>query len=99
MKLYVCWGTMQTPRPGGHPCHNAYKALREAGHDPEVIKVQGLGIGPSIFQWKTSGRKEVEELSGSPMVPVLVTDQGEVINESKRIVDWARRHPAAAGPV
>ena len=39
MKLYVCWNTVQVPRPPrGHPCHNAYKALRDAGHDPEVMK-------------------------------------------------------------
>ena len=31
MKLFVCWGTFQTPRPGGHPCHNAHAALRMAG--------------------------------------------------------------------
>lgn len=96
MKLYVCWNTMPTPRPGGHPCANAYKALREAGHDPEVVKVRGLGVGPSIFQHKTSGRKEVEKLSGSPVVPVLVTDSGEVINESKAIKAWAEAHPATA---
>jgi glutathione S-transferase len=28
-------------------------------------------------------------------VPVLVTDDGEVIRESKRIVEWARANPAA----
>ncbi len=38
MKLYVCWGTFPTPRPGGHPCANAYHALRDAGHDPELVK-------------------------------------------------------------
>jgi hypothetical protein len=96
MKLYICWGTFQTIRPGGHPCHNAYNALREAGHDPELVKVYGLGIGPSVFQWKTSGRKQIEELTGSPVVPVLVTDDGEVINESKRIVEWAQRNPTGA---
>jgi hypothetical protein len=96
MKLYICWGTFQTIRPGGHPCHNANKALREAGHDPELVRVHGLGIGPSVFQWKTAGRKEIEELTGSPVVPVLVTDDGEVINESKRIVEWAQRNPAGA---
>ncbi len=31
MKLYVCWGTFATPRPGGHPCRNAYVALKQAG--------------------------------------------------------------------
>jgi hypothetical protein len=96
MKLYVCWGTFWTARPGGHPCRNAYEALRKAGHDPEVTRVYGLGIGPELTQWTTSGRREVEELSGSPMVPVLVTDEGEVINESARIVAWAERNPAGA---
>jgi hypothetical protein len=94
MKLYVCWTTMQTPRPPhGHPCHNAHKALRDAGHDPEVIKAQGLGIGP--IKLMTDRRREVEELTGSPVVPVLVTDDGKVINESQRIVEWAESHPAA----
>ena len=94
MKLYICWGTFQTPRPGGHPCANAYNALRDAGHDPEVVKVQGLGVGPKLLHLKTSGRKEVERLSGSPTVPVLVTDDGEVVSESKAIAAWAEAHPA-----
>ncbi len=93
MKLYVCWGTFQTPRPGGHPCANAHKALRDAGYDPELVKVHGLGIGPSFLHVPTDGRREVEELTGKTTVPVLVTDDGEVINESKRIVEWARAHP------
>ena len=92
MKLYVCWGTMPTPRLGGHPCRNAYVALREAGHDPEVIKVHGLGIGP--VKLDTDGRREVEQIAGTKVVPVLVTDSGEVVTESKRIVEWAREHPA-----
>ena len=41
MKLYVCWGTFQTIRPGGHPCHNAYQALRMAGHDPILSQTRG----------------------------------------------------------
>lgn len=96
MKLYVCWGTFPTVRPGGHPCANAHKALREAGHDPEVIKVRGLGIGPSFMHWETEGRREVEQLSGQKVVPVLVTDGGEVIRDSKRIIEWAEAHPAGA---
>ena len=94
MKLYVCWGTFPTLRPGGHPCANAYNALRDAGHEPEVVKVYGLGVGPKLFQWKTGGRKEVEELTGSPVVPVLVTDTGETISESDQIVAWAEANPA-----
>ena len=97
MKLYVCWTTIQTPRPPhGHPCHNAYEALRDAGHDPEVIKVRGLGIGPRFVHWITDGRREVERISGQRTVPVLVTDEGAVVTESQRIVEWARQHPVTA---
>ena len=96
MKLYVCYDALKnitvTPRPGGHPCGNAYKALKKAGHDPDVQAVGGLGMVPGLN--RTSGRNEVRELTGSPMVPVLVTDTGEVVNESKAIIEWAKAHPA-----
>ena len=95
MKLYVCWGTFQTPRPGGHPCHNAHQALRMAGYEPEVVKVRGLGVGPRFLHLVTSGRREVEELSGQRGVPVLVADDGEVVVDSRRIIEWAEAHPAA----
>lgn len=97
MKLYVCYGTFRSPRPGGHPCGNAYRALREAGHEPEVIRSYGLGILPGIFN-RTSGRQEVKRLTGSYMVPVLVTDSGEVVSDSRRIAEWARANPAGAAP-
>jgi hypothetical protein len=89
VKLYVCWGTFQTPRPGGHPCHNAHQALRMAGYEPEVVKVRGLGVGPRFLHLVTSGRREVEELSGQRGVPVLVADDGEVVVDSRRIIEWA----------
>jgi hypothetical protein len=92
MKLYICWGTFPAPwRPGGHPCRNAYRALREAGHEPEVVKSYGLAPLPDL----TSGRKEVKRLTGQSWVPVLVLDDGEVIQDSQNIVAWAREHPAA----
>jgi hypothetical protein len=95
VKLYVCYGTFtKTPRPGGHPCGNANEALRDAGHHPEVIKSYGLGILPSVFN-RTRGRREVKELTGSYTVPVLVTDDGEVVQDSRNIVEWAKNHPAA----
>jgi hypothetical protein len=94
VKLYVCYGTFtRTPRAGGHPCGNAHEALREAGHDPEVIRSYGLGMLPSMFN-HTRGRREVKELTGSYSVPVLVTDDGEVVQDSRKIVDWAKAHPA-----
>ena len=42
----------------------------------------------------TDGRREVEKLTGQRAVPVLVTDDGEVVADSKRIVEWAEAHPA-----
>lgn len=99
MKLYVCYGTFPAPwRPGGHPCRNAHKALTEAGHDPEVIKSYGLAPLPGVFN-QTSGRKAVKELTGNYWVPVLVTDDGETIADSKNIVAWAKEHPAGAASV
>jgi hypothetical protein len=92
MKLYVCWGTFKSPRPGGHPCRNAYEALKEAGHEPELVKSYGLAVLPD-FMNQTKGRKEVKELTGKTWVPVLVTDQGEVVADSKNIVEWAKAHP------
>ena len=94
MKLYVCYGTFKSPRPGGHPCGNAYRALKEAGHDPEVIKSYGLGPFPDFLN-QTKGRQEVKRLTGQSWVPVLVTDDGEVVQDSKKIVEWAERNPAA----
>jgi hypothetical protein len=92
VKLYVCWGTFATPRPGGHPCRNAYVALKEAGYDPEVEKVYGLAPLPD-----TKGRKKVRELAGSSWVPVLELDDGTVIQDSKEIAAWAQSNPAAQG--
>jgi Glutathione S-transferase, N-terminal domain len=93
MELYVCWGTFPAPwRPGGHPCGNAYNALKEGGWNPEVKKTYGLGPLPGTL---TPQRKKVRELTGQNWVPVLVTDDGEVIRESKKIAEWARDNPAS----
>src|SRR5947209_17760128 len=96
MKLYVCWGTFTvTPRPGGHPCGNAYHALVDAGHQPEVIRSYGWGLLPDVFN-QTRGRREVKELTGNHWVPALVTDDGETIQGSDKIIAWAKAHPADA---
>ena len=99
MRLYVCWGTFPVPwprrgdtwRPQAHPCKRAHDALEAAGHHPEVVKVYGFGQLPDV----TPGRRRVKQLSGQSFVPVLVLDDGEVVTDSKRIVDWARANPAA----
>lgn len=92
VKLYVCWGTYREPFHQ-HPCRAAHRALLAAGHRPELVKVRGLGVGPRLFHRTTRGRREVEELSGQRVVPVLLTDQGQVLIESAAIVAWAAAHP------
>ena len=96
MKLYVCWGTFPSPRPGGHPCGNAYEALRNAGYQPDVVRSYGLGLLPDALN-QTPGRREVRRLTGNNWVPVLVLDDGTVIQGSHKIMDWAGANPASAG--
>jgi hypothetical protein len=94
MKLYVCYGTWKpAPRPGGHPCGTAYHALVDAGYRPDVVRAFGLGYLPGIFN-QTPGRRQVKKLTGSTMVPALVSDDGEVVQGSREIAAWAKAHPA-----
>lgn len=93
MKLYVCYGTWKpAPRPGGHPCGTAYHALKDAGHDPEVVKSGGLGILPDFLN-NSAGRKRAEELTGKRWVPVLELDDGTAIGGSREIAAWAKANP------
>jgi hypothetical protein len=88
MKLYICYGTF-----GGehHACARAHEALREAGHEPEVVKTYGCYGTDRFF----AGRREVKDMTGNYKVPTLVLDDGTVVDESQKIVDWAGAHPAA----
>jgi hypothetical protein len=96
VKLYICYGTFSSPRPGGHPCKNAHDALVAAGHDPELVKSYGLGMLPDTPFNQTSGRKRAKELTGSSMVPVLQLDDGTAIGGSAEIAAWAKANRAAA---
>lgn len=93
MKLYVCWGTTTA---GGHPCGVAHRALKEAGHDPEVIRSYGWRVLPDPIFNRTRGRQEAKRLTGDTTLPLLVTDTGEVVSDSERIVAWAERNAANA---
>jgi hypothetical protein len=92
MRLYVCWGTFKTPRPGGHPCANAHEALVAAGHEPEVVRTYGL----APFGALNLGRRVIKDKTGQWWVPVLELDDGELIIDSKEIAAWARANPAAS---
>jgi len=92
MTLYVCWGLFRTPNPG-HPCRNAWDALRAAGHEPNIIRARGWGLLPSWLN-RTPGRRAVRRLTGSDWVPCLVTETNEIVQGSKNIAAWAETHPA-----
>lgn len=97
MTLYVCYGTFTAaPRPGGHPCGNAYRALREAGHAPEVVRSYGAGFLPDAVFNRTTGRRRAKQLTGRSTVPVLELDDGTAIGGSQEIAAWARDHPRKA---
>ncbi len=99
MKLYVCYGTWKAApwRQGGHPCGNAYHALKGAGYDPEVKHTYGLGPLDFLNE-RMPGRREVKQLTGNYWVPVLVADDGSIVQGSGEIAEWARAHPASASP-
>ena len=93
MKIYVCWTTRPTLGPRKHPCGLAHEAVVEAGYDPEVIYGRGWRVLPEFLN---PGRKEVKELTGKLDVPILIFDDGNWIQGSREIIDWARSNPATA---
>jgi hypothetical protein len=81
-------------RGNPHPCGAAEEALQVAGHDPDVVRALGWKALPGLFNM-TPGRRRVKQLTGDISVPVLVTDDGEVVAGSEGIAAWAKANPAA----
>ncbi len=88
MRLYVCYGTFGPPER--HACGRAHRALRTAGHAPQVVRTYGCYGTDRFF----SGRREVRQLTGNLKVPTLVLEDGTVIDKSQNIVAWAAANPA-----
>jgi glutathione S-transferase len=92
--LYTCG--QKKHGPGfAHPCAKAGKALDGAGYEYELKIVGGYRLMPWTWGSRGADRAEVTELSGTPDVPILVLDDGEVISGSGTIASWAREHPLA----
>jgi hypothetical protein len=97
LKLYVCYGTWTAGKPlHAHPCGEAHQALVRAGYEPDVVRSYGLGLLPGAINGLTQGRRDVKELTGNYWVPALITDDGTAVQGSKKIIAWARAHPADA---
>jgi hypothetical protein len=91
MKLYVCYGTFG---PDRHPCAKAHRALKDAGHDPDVKRSYGAAMLPD-FMNPSEGRREARRRTGSSWIPLLITDDDEAIQGSDQIAAWAHAHPAS----
>lgn len=90
MDLYVCYGTFGPAER--HPCGNAYAALVDSGHEPNVVKTFGCFRTDPIFP----GRRKIKRLTGNYKVPTLILDDGTIIDGSQNIVAWAKANPAHA---
>jgi hypothetical protein len=73
-----------------HPCGVAAQALEKAGHSYSVKAVGGFKNVPFSRRGK---RDQIIELTGQQDVPILVLDDGGVIQGSTAIVDWASSNP------
>jgi hypothetical protein len=94
VKLYVCWTTSPRFVAGKHPCGIAYHALRNAGHEPEVVKARGWRLLPDAVFNRSEGRQAARRLTGKSDVPVLELDDGRAIAPARAIIDWAKANPA-----
>lgn len=77
-----------------HPCAKAVKAVRDAGHDPELVPAGGF---KALGFTRRGKRDHIRELTGQEDVPVLEVGDGTVVTGTAAIVEWAQAHPAAAG--
>ena len=87
MILYTCAGQKHGATTVKHACGVAAKALDEGGHQYEIEVVGGFKHIPFTRRGK---REKIVELTGQEDVPVLVTDDGTVVQGSQQIVAWAR---------
>jgi glutathione S-transferase len=94
MLLYTCGQKTHGPF-FAHPCGKAGKALDDAGYRYEIKVVGGYRLMPWTWGSREEDRAEVEKLSGTKEVPILVLDDGEVISGSGAIAGWTKEHPIA----
>lgn len=92
--LYTC-GLKKRGGSLAHPCARAMNALDRAGYEYDHHVLGGYRFVPWTWRTRNRERAEVERISGTKEVPVLVLDGGGVVSGSSRISRWAEEHPAA----
>src|ERR1700709_323856 len=95
MILYAC-GQKKTGPPFAPPGAKAGKALDAAGYEYELKTVGGYRLMPWTWGSRDEDRAEVEQLSGTHEVPILVLDDGGAISGAATIARWAQEHPHSA---
>ena len=98
MILYTC-GTKKMGPGFAHPCAKAGKALDAAGYDYELKTVGGYRLMPWTWGSRKQDRAEIKKLSGTPEVPILVLDDGEVDLRLRHDRALGQGAPALAGQV
>jgi glutathione S-transferase len=74
--LYRC------PAPTNYLC--------SCGRVARELDAKGIENEQLRVPWRKGQRSEVEALSGQNVVPLLVTEEGEVICDSRRILQYLR---------
>jgi glutathione S-transferase len=85
MKLFRCI----TPTDRLCPCGKVARELKSAGIEFETERVP--------ISHKPEKRENIVELTGQPMVPVLVEDDGTATHDSKRIIERMKSGAAGGG--
>lgn len=73
-----------------HPCGVAAKALDDAGHEYGLKVVGGFKYIPFSRRGR---RSEIISLTGQEDAPVLLLDDGTVVQGAGPIADWAAANP------
>jgi hypothetical protein len=82
-RLFVCHG--DDGGPSFHPCRRVQEALRAAGI--EYTKVIA-GHGSPIPFLRRDARDELQAATGTRKLPTLKLRDGEIITNSRAILDW-----------
>ena len=90
MKLYVCWGTF---RPRARAATRAATPTRPCARPAATPRSRRSTASGCSATRLNPTRAKVRELTGQNIVPVLVTDEDEVIRESRKIIAWAKANP------